>query len=193
MAKNKHRLAAADSAPPPVPGYWVVPSLFLAGPYPGHHDPSEHQTKIRTIFDAGVRTFVNLMQADEKDHYACPFRPYDDLIQRFCPTATFQRFPIADLSVPSVDQMTAILDTIDRSLEENRLVYVHCWGGVGRTGTVVGCWLLRHDFVTPKDCLEILASLRRQDRLRGQHMSPETGEQQRFVREWLNNGTTSYA
>ena len=24
-------------------------------------------------------------------------------------------------------------------------VYVHCWGGVGRTGTVVGCWLVRHE------------------------------------------------
>ena len=23
-------------------------------------------------------------------------------------------------------------------------VYVHCWGGIGRTGTVVGCWLVRH-------------------------------------------------
>ena len=23
-------------------------------------------------------------------------------------------------------------------------MYLHCWGGVGRTGTVVGCWLVRH-------------------------------------------------
>ena len=23
-------------------------------------------------------------------------------------------------------------------------VYVHCWGGIGRTGTTVGCWFVRH-------------------------------------------------
>ena len=23
-------------------------------------------------------------------------------------------------------------------------MYVHCWGGVGRTGTIIGCWLSRH-------------------------------------------------
>ena len=26
---------------------------------------------------------------------------------------------------------------------DGRKVYVHCWGGVGRTGTVVGCYLVR--------------------------------------------------
>jgi protein-tyrosine phosphatase len=165
----------------------VVPNRFLAGPFPGHYEDSEHQKKIQTILDVGVRSFVNLMQEHEIDHFGCPFRTYDDLIQQLCPAASFMRFPIADLSVPAVDQMTAILDTIDRCLDEDKLVYVHCWGGVGRTGTVVGCWLLRHGFATPENYLDVLSDLRRQDRLRGHRMSPETGEQQRFVRDWAQD------
>ena len=40
--------------------------------------------------------------------------------------------------------MLAVLDAIDIALCEGHGVYIHCWGGVGRTGTVVGCWLKRH-------------------------------------------------
>ena len=56
-----------------------------------------------------------------------------------------ERHPIRDLSVPrSPQDMASILDALDEALEGGRNVYVHCWGGVGRTGTVVGCWLVRH-------------------------------------------------
>ena len=34
---------------------------------------------------------------------------------------------------------------------------MHCWGGVGRTGTTVGCWLVRHG----RSGTEALAELRR--------------------------------
>ena len=37
-----------------------------------------------------------------------------------------------------------MLDTIDQALAAGHTMYVHCWGGVGRTGTVVGCHLVRH-------------------------------------------------
>jgi protein-tyrosine phosphatase len=35
--------------------------------------------------------------------------------------------------------MTTILDAIDESMTAGKPVYVHCWGGMGRTGTVIGC------------------------------------------------------
>jgi protein-tyrosine phosphatase len=94
------------------------------------------------------------------------------------------RFAIQDLSVPSVEQMHTVLDTIDESLEACRAVYVHCWGGVGRTGTAVGCWLLRHGLAEPANVLDTIMELRKQDCERGQRMSPETAGQQRFVKQW---------
>ena len=36
--------------------------------------------------------------------------------------------------------MVAILDSLDTAIADEHTIYLHCWGGIGRTGTVVGCW-----------------------------------------------------
>jgi protein-tyrosine phosphatase len=191
MSSVKYRLAGVDSASTPDSGYWVVPNLLLAGPYPGAIDPVEHHQKIRSILNVGIRTFVNLMRNDETDHENRPFVPYDDLIGTFCPGATFIRFPISDLGVPTVAEMGRILETIDSSLDLGNPVYVHCWGGVGRTGTVVGCWLLQHGLATPENYIDTMFALRRRDPQRWRRISPETEIQRRFVRQWLSSGAQS--
>ena len=84
-----------------------------------------------------------------------------------------------------------ILDKIDDDLAAGHNIYVHCWGGVGRTGTVVGCWLVRHGYATKDDVLCVLSDLRLGDAGRGPNaglgktrMSPETVEQSEFVVGW---------
>jgi protein-tyrosine phosphatase len=62
------------------------------------------------------------------------------------------------MEVPTEAEMIHILDTIDQALAEDRPVYVYCWGGHGRTGTVVGCYLRRHDLVSARDVLGISAT-----------------------------------
>jgi predicted protein tyrosine phosphatase len=50
--------------------------------------------------------------------------------------------PINDMGVPEGGEtMQTILRHIRESSDLAPAVYVHCWGGIGRTGTVVGCWL----------------------------------------------------
>ena len=47
------------------------------------------------------------------------------------------------MGLPTAGQVMQILDDIDATRAHCGAVYVHCWGGVGRTGTlVIGCWLL---------------------------------------------------
>ena len=185
MEKPRYDLAGPSSTPPTSWSYWVVENRLLAGAYPGSPDPDEHRRKVQRLIDAGIRTFVNLMEEDETNYQGQPFAPYDGLARELCPNARCLRFAIQDLSVPSKGLMAAILDEIDRSAEDGSAAYVHCWGGVGRTGTVVGCWLLRHGLASMTNVLDVLMGLRKQDRERGQRMSPETAEQQRFVKQWM--------
>ena len=90
------------------------------------------RTKLGPILDAGVGVFIDLTEA-------CELKPYAHLLPE---GVKHVRFPIRDVSVPTdSSEMTAILDCIDAEIERGNLAYVHCWGGHGRTGTVVGCWL----------------------------------------------------
>ena len=178
------RLVDGSATPPTSSSYWVVDGLLLGGSYPGDHEPKKHEQKIRALLDAGVRLFVNLMEPDETDLRGRPFVPYDEPVLQLCPEGSCVRFPIQDLSIPTAGTMQTILNAIDESMNDSRPVYVHCWGGVGRTGTAVGCWLLRHNLANPTNILEVLMDLRWQDRERRHRMSPETADQQRFVKQW---------
>lgn len=180
----KHTLAKAGAEPPITSGYWVVEGLLLAGVYPGDLDPKIHQQKICALLDTGIRLFVNLMEPDETNWAGKPFVSYDALARQLCPDVQCDRFAIRDVSVPPNEQMTLILNAIDESLAGGRPVYIHCLGGIGRTGTVVGCWMLRHGLATHDNVLQVLRQLRLADRERGGRISPETSEQRAFVLGW---------
>lgn len=74
---------------------------------------------------------------------------------------TFDQLPIKDLSVPTERHVTRILNQIDLCIKHGKPVYVHCLGGIGRTGTVVGCYLVRHGLSTGKNALEMIRDLRK--------------------------------
>ena len=96
----------------------------------------------------------------------------------------FQRFPIVDVSIPTIDLMAEILDSIKGHLGMGKNVYVHCWGGSGRTGTVVGCWLLESGLATTSTVLETIQNLRIGDLDGGYKPSPQTREQAEFILNW---------
>ena len=189
-SRLKPMLASPNVLPPTSSSYWVVPGLLLAGSYPGHRDPEEHRRRVRTLLDAGIRSFVSLMEPDETNCAGDAYVPYADLAHELCPDAVCVCHPIRDLSVPTKAGMMKILNEIDGQLEARRPVYVHCLGGVGRTGTVIACWLLRHRLADRSAVVDVLTRLRQQDRDRRHRMSPETAEQQKFVREWRDTDDT---
>ena len=117
--------------------WWVAPGL-LAGEYPGHPSSSRAGQKVDLAVDAGVRTFIDLTTPE--DHLA----PYEQHVTAAAEARDLDlrrmSFPIPDLSVAADEYYDGIVDAITAAGARGA-VYVHCWGGVGRTGTVVGCVL----------------------------------------------------
>ena len=157
--------------------YWVVPGKLLAGEYPRAIFDRESPAKLAKFADAGVRSFIDLTE----DHEISPYRQWLD-----SETQTHQRFPIRDADVPCSKEFTnKILDAIDDDIEAGKTVYVHCFGGIGRTGTIVGCWLARHlDIAAPGSALERLQKLWVQSSKSAYARSPETSAQADYVRDW---------
>jgi protein-tyrosine phosphatase len=107
---------------------------------------------VAKYLDAGITFFLDLTQEGELE-------PYDHLLEdNPHPNAGIihKRMSIMDHDVPEEQMMIDILDTIDQAIAAGHTVYVHCWGGIGRTGTVVGCYLVRHG-MTGKQALAQLA------------------------------------
>ena len=82
-----------------------------------------------------------------------------------------------------------ILNTIDDHINRGRIVYVHCWGGVGRTGTIVGCWLARRGY-EGHAALSTLQELWRQCPKSVHRNSPETEEQRQYILNWKETQVT---
>jgi protein-tyrosine phosphatase len=161
--------------------YWVQPGRLLAGEYPGAHSGEAAITKLRCYLDAGIDYFIDLTEAGELEPYE--ERLYAEAMARG-KEVEYRRLPIRDVSVPqSPDKMREILDTIDAALSAKRIVYVHCWGGVGRTGTVIGCHLARQGHVGDAALTRLHELFATMDKA-AIRRSPETAEQEQWVRTW---------
>ncbi len=167
--------------PLPIPeSYWVEDNRFLAGEYPGGHHPETTRRRLDVFLKAGVNTFIDLTQP----HELVPYEPIlKELAGQFDIKAVHYRFAIRDHGIPSRETMTAILNTIDSAMENDKSVYVHCWGGVGRTGIVVACYLIRHG-MAPQKALERVHQLFKTRPQNYYSTSPETDRQFEFVRTW---------
>ena len=152
--------------------YWVEPERLAAGAYPG-------AGTLAALIAEGVGGFIDLTPETGLRSYAAEAARLAAAMGR---DALHRRFPIVDFAVPEAATMRAILDAIDEWLAAQRRVYVHCHAGIGRTGTVIGCWLVRRG-VAPAQVFPELARLRRDTR--SAHLaSPETEAQRDFVAAW---------
>ncbi len=161
--------------------YWVEENRFLAGEYPGSYDSETARRHMDAFLKAGINTFIDLTQPHELVQYDTILK---EQARVYGVNASYHRFAIHDHTVPSRETMIAILDTIDDALNSGRGVYVHCWGGVGRTGITVGCYLVRHG-ATNEQALALVNKLYRTRSSTFYYpTSPETLEQIEFVRNW---------
>jgi hypothetical protein len=164
--------------------YWVEPGRLCAGHFPGAEEAGERDAKLAGLLDCGIRRVINLIPDYETGRNGKPFVPYVPLLQAMAAqrgtTVACLRLGYADGSTPARGLMRQILDTIDASLAADEPLYVHCWGGHGRTGTTVACFLIRHG-MTPDAAIEQITAWRQP--LPRNHY-PFEGEQAAFVHTW---------
>ena len=163
-------------AAPPLPNsYWVRPGEFLAGEHPGGLNDAETIERIAQLSAAGIDAYLDLTGPGERDAYVHLLPAHIEYDCR----------PLIDHGVPeALEQMAEIVDLVGDALRRGRRLYVHCRAGIGRTGTVVGCWLAGQGYVG-EAALDQLNTLWQQcERSKRWPFVPETPQQREFVLGW---------
>jgi hypothetical protein len=163
--------------------YWVEPGKVLAGEHPGHWDESAARRRIAGLLDAGIQRFIDLTFPGE------PVHSYETQLKKACGdrgrVLEYVSHPLPEDSVPRfAEDVTAILRVIHTAVENGERVYVHCSDGVGRTGMVMGCWLVECG-LDPEDALdELVRRFGAMQKARNCRVTPTSSLQAEWVENW---------
>ncbi len=184
---------------------WVILDRLMMGAYPASTNDDQHYEISRRLLNCGIRTYVCLQ--DEYDHMATQnqwrsgkrIRPYIydaaemlrtgesfSLEKDGSKTLEMLHVAIKDCSITMDKLVQDLAEDVCLRLCKNEVIYVHCWGGHGRTGTLVAIVL---GMIFGLDANEALARTQHFHDLRYSPLgvqSPQTVEQRNQVRRILN-------
>lgn len=155
--------------------YWVEENKILAGEYPRDLDEKTSLIKMNKLLNSGISVFIDLTKENDN------LFSYSNFLKE----AIQLKFPIPDLSIPPSKKLTIqILDAIEEHTNSGKKVYIHCWGGVGRTGVIVGCWFVRSGLSGKEALIKLKKLWKTNPKSLTKPNSPETLEQENYILNW---------
>lgn len=136
----------------------------------------------RLIEVFGTEVLVCLLQDEELQRLQIP----DLVCQAQRRGLVVHRLPIPDGGVlPSVEPVRQLVEVISQACTAGQNVTIHCAGGVGRAGTVAGCFLVHQGATAP----EAIATLHE----RRSQRCPENSAQERFIEAYAQDRRARWA
>jgi len=118
--------------------YSKILDEVILGAIPLHNHA--HENELRT---QGIGAVLSLVE----DHEAMTSSLFSEPVLQVeweGQTIDYLRIPIQDLTEPSIDEIKIAVEYISRQAKRQKITYVHCKAGRGRSATVVICYLLKY-------------------------------------------------
>lgn len=183
---------------------WVAPGHILVGRYPITSDDQLGGQDLvrRMVSEAAISTFICFQKEVPSqleiarwprqglELHGRKLLPYAKVAQQFSQgrKLDFVHEPLEDLETPGRDSLTRLVSELEsRVRDNNEVLYLHCWGGRGRSATVSACLLGKLYDLTGEEALERI-QLGYDSRKYDNSSSPETQRQKQLVLEFLRSG-----
>jgi atypical dual specificity phosphatase len=125
----------------PDPGAWIIPGQLLLRSYP--HGTEE----LRDLAGRGVTVLINLERRQhDREH-----------LERFGFAEI--HIPVPDFTAPTPEDLDRGVAAIETHLTQSHVVTVHCAAGLGRSGTLIACYLVQQG-QAPHDAIAEVRRLR---------------------------------
>ncbi len=162
----------------PIRNSYKVDERIYAGEYPATSDETLGRKELSRFVEFGITNFIDLTDSGE-------LSPYNQWLPKEC---CYLRFSIKDCCTPNSNhEVTELLEGMIKTLKENKSakIYIHCRGGIGRTGTIVGCYyaMLFKDFNLAN---EVLQKQFAQCPKSAYRRVPETLKQRQFIMQYAD-------
>lgn len=96
--------------------------------------------EINWILNQGVKSIVTMTE--------------NALPEYWVKDTKYLHVPTEDLSAPDIEQIDGAVDFIHERINQNEPVMVHCAAGIGRTGTILACYLIKYQKYSAKNAIE---------------------------------------